>query len=246
MAENPAELGREMLVSSRPGGNLAPMRLLLQTSLWLVIAGLGTAAYAKITMTRGEPLNSGYLVLAALCTYAIGYRFYSKWIATAALALDDRRATPCEVHEDGRDFVKTHPWIVFGHHFAAISGPGPLVGPVLAAQFGYLPGTLWILIGVVLGGAVQDFIILAASIRRNGRSLGQMVRDEIGSLAGTVALVAILAIMIILLAVLGLVVVKTLAESPWGYLPWAPQSPSRSSSGVIFAGGDPDKPSRHR
>ncbi len=192
------------------------MRLLMQTGLWLVIAGLGTAAYAKITLTRGEPLNSGYLVLAALCTYAIGYRFYSKWIATAALALDDRRATPCEVHEDGRDFVKTHPWIVFGHHFAAISGPGPLVGPVLAAQFGYLPGTLWILIGVVLGGAVQDFIILAASIRRNGRSLGQMVRDEIGSLAGTVALVAILAIMVILLAVLGLVVVKTLAESPWG------------------------------
>ncbi|MSU34642.1 MAG: carbon starvation protein A [Pedosphaera sp.] len=192
------------------------MRLFLQTSLWLVIAGLGTAAYGKITLARGEPLNSGYLVLAALCTYAIGYRFYSKWIAVAALALDNRRATPCEVHEDGRDFVKTHPWIVFGHHFAAISGPGPLVGPVLAAQFGYLPGTLWILIGVVLGGAVQDFIILAASIRRNGRSLGQMVRDEIGSLAGTVALIAILAIMIILLAVLGLVVVKTLAESPWG------------------------------
>jgi carbon starvation protein len=151
-----------------------------------------------------------------LCTYAIGYRFYSRWIAAKALMLDDRRATPCERHEDGREFVKTHRWIVFGHHFAAISGPGPLVGPVLAAQFGYLPGTLWILIGVVLGGAAQDFLILAASMRRNGRSLGQMVKDELNPFLGALSLVAILSIMIILLAVLGLVVVKVLAESPWG------------------------------
>ena len=123
-------------------------------------------------MHRGEPLNSAYILIAALCTYAIGYRFYSKWIAARVLALNDRRATPCEVHDDGKDFVKTNKWIVFGHHFAAISGPGPLVGPVLAAQFGYLPGTLWILIGVVLGGAVQDFVILFASMRRDGKSLG--------------------------------------------------------------------------
>jgi carbon starvation protein len=184
--------------------------------LWLAIALLGAFGYATIALQRHEPLNSGFIVVAALCTYAIGYRFYSKWIAARVLALDDRRATPCEVHEDGKDFVKTNKWIVFGHHFAAISGPGPLVGPVLAAQFGYLPGTLWILIGVVLGGAVQDFIILVASMRRDGRSLGQMVKEELSSFAGVIGVVAILSIMIILLAVLALVVVKALAESPWG------------------------------
>ncbi len=192
------------------------MKRALSIIIWLAVVLLGVGAYATIAFQRGEPLNSGYIVVAALCTYAIGYRFYSKWIATKVLVLDDRRATPCEVHEDGKDFVKTNKWIVFGHHFAAISGPGPLVGPVLAAQFGYLPGTLWILIGVVLGGAVQDFIILTSSMRRDGRSLGQMVKDELNSVAGAVGVVAILAIMIILLAVLALVVVKALAESPWG------------------------------
>ncbi len=184
--------------------------------LWLVIALLGAFAYVTLAVKRGEPVNSGYILVAALCTYAIGYRFYSKWIAARVLALNDRRATPCEVHEDGRDFVKTNKWIVFGHHFAAISGPGPLVGPVLAAQFGYLPGTLWILIGVVLGGAVQDFVILFASMRRDGKSLAQMVREELNTAAGVVGVVAILSIMIILLAVLALVVVNALAESPWG------------------------------
>jgi carbon starvation protein len=184
--------------------------------LWLAIALLGAFGYATIALQRNEPLNSGYVVIAALCTYSIGYRFYSKWIAAKVLALDDRRATPCEIHEDGKDYVRTNKWIVFGHHFAAISGPGPLVGPVLAAQFGYLPGTLWILIGVVLGGAVQDFIILTASMRRDGRSLGQMVKEELSSFAGVIGVVAILSIMIILLAVLALVVVKALAESPWG------------------------------
>ncbi len=183
---------------------------------WIFVSGLGAGAYWVLGTRRDEPVSSAYLLVAALCTYAIGYRFYSKWIAARVLMLDDRRATPCEVHEDGREFVKTNRWIVFGHHFAAISGPGPLVGPVLAAQFGYLPGTLWILIGVVLGGAVQDFLILFASMRRNGRSLGQMVKDELNSFAGGLALVAILAIMVILLAVLGLIVVKALAESPWG------------------------------
>jgi carbon starvation protein len=145
----------------------------------LFIALLGAGAYAVIALRRAEPVNSVFLLTAAVCTYVIGYRFYSKWIAARALALNDRRATPCEQFEDGRDFVKTNPWVVFGHHFAAISGPGPLVGPVLAAQFGYLPGTLWILIGVVLGGAVQDMVILAASTRRDGRSLAQMVRDVV-------------------------------------------------------------------
>src|ERR1700757_1788174 len=159
---------------------------------WFLVALLGGWAYATLAFRRGEPLNSAYILIAALCSYAIGYRFYSKWIAAKVLALDDRRATPCEVHEDGKDFVKTNKWIVFRHHFAAISGPGPLVGPVLAAQFGYLPGTLWIIIGVVLGGAVQDFIILFASIRRDGRSLGQMVRDEMNSLAGVIGITAIL------------------------------------------------------
>ena len=183
---------------------------------WLFVAIAGALAYLTIALHRGEPLNSGYILIAAVCTYAIGYRFYSKWIATRVFCLDDRRATPSAIHEDGRDFVKTNPWIVFGHHFAAISGPGPLVGPVLAAQFGYLPGTLWILIGVVLGGAVQDFVILCASMRRNGKSLGQMLKEEINPATGAIGTVAVLAIMIVLLAVLGLVVVNALADSPWG------------------------------
>ncbi len=192
------------------------MKPILRAMTWVGVAGLGAFAYGILAVRRGEPISSAYLLIAAVCTYAIGYRFYSAWLAARVLMLDDRRATPCEIAEDGRDFVATHPWIVFGHHFAAISGPGPLVGPVLAAQFGYLPGALWILIGVVLGGAVQDFVILFASLRRNGRSLGQMVRDEINPAAGSLALVAILAIMIILLAVLAVIVVTALAESPWG------------------------------
>src|SRR2546422_885681 len=188
----------------------------LASLLWLAIALLGAFAYATLAFHRGEPLNSAYILTAALCSYAIGYRFYSKWIAARVLALNDRRATPCEVHDDGKDFVKTNKWIVFGHHFAAISGPGPLVGPVLAAQFGYLPGTLWILIGVVLGGAVQDFTILFCSMRRNGKSFAQMVREELNTAAGAVRVAAILSIMIILLGLLALVVVRALAESPWG------------------------------
>ncbi|MBU6402703.1 MAG: carbon starvation protein A, partial [Verrucomicrobia bacterium] len=192
------------------------MKRLVACTGWLAVALLGAWAYAVLAFHRGEPINSVYLLVAALCSYALGYRFYSKWIAARVLALNDRRATPCLVHDDGRDFVRTNKWIVFGHHFAAISGPGPLVGPVLAAQFGYLPGTLWILIGVVLGGAVQDFVILFCSMRRDGKSLAQMVKEELHTAAGLVAVVAILAIMVILLAVLALVVVKALAESPWG------------------------------
>jgi len=192
------------------------MRKFAGKILWLLVIGLGAWAYATLAVRRGEPINSSYILIAALCSYAIGYRFYSKWIATRVVMLNDQRATPCEVHDDGRDFVKTNKWIVFGHHFAAISGPGPLVGPVLAAQFGYLPGALWILIGVTLGGAVQDFVVLFCSLRRDGKSLGQMVKEELNTTAGTIALVAILAIIIILLSVLSLVVVKALAESPWG------------------------------
>jgi carbon starvation protein len=192
------------------------MRKLVPVLMWLVVAVLGAWSCMVLALHRGEHINSAYILVAALCSYAIGYRFYSKWIAARVLMLDDRRATPCEVHDDGKDFVKTNKWIVFGHHFAAISGPGPLVGPVLAAQFGYLPGTLWILIGVVLGGAVQDMIILFASMRRDGKSLAQMVREELNTAAGAVGVIAILSIMTILLAVLALVVVRALAESPWG------------------------------
>jgi carbon starvation protein len=192
------------------------MKKLVSQVVWIVVALLGAWAYLTLALKRGEPVNSIYILVAAICSYVIGYRFYSKWICAKVLMLNDRRATPCEVHDDGKDFVKTNKWIVFGHHFAAISGPGPLVGPVLAAQFGYLPGTLWILIGVVLGGAVQDMVILFCSMRRNGKSLGQMVREELNTAAGGVAMLAILAIMIILLAVLALVVVKALADSPWG------------------------------
>ncbi len=183
---------------------------------WVLVAALGAWAYLTLALRRDQPVNSACILAAALCTYAIGFRFYSKWIAVRVLMLDNRRATPCEIHDDGRDFVKTNKWVVFGHHFAAISGPGPLVGPVLAAQFGYLPSALWILIGVVLGGAVQDFVILFCSVRRDGRSLGQMVKDELNSGAGFIALLAILSILVILLAVLALVVVNALAESSWG------------------------------
>ena len=208
------------------------MKKVVANFAWIIIALLGAWAYVTLALHRGERINSVFILTAALCTYAIGYRFYSKWIAARVLVLNDRRATPCEVHDDGKDFVKTNKWIVFGHHFAAISGPGPLVGPVLAAQFGYLPGTLWILIGVVLGGAVQDLVILFASMRRNGKSLGQMVKEELNTAAGLIALVAILAIIVILLAVLALVVVKALAESPWGVFTVAATIPI-----AMFMGG---------
>jgi carbon starvation protein len=209
-------LGISYLVQYKKTIQAHGMKKTATNLFWLAIALFGAGAYGVLALSRGEHLNSAYILTAALCTYAIGYRFYSKWVAARVLTLNDRRATPCETHDDGQDFVRTNKWIVFGHHFAAISGPGPLVGPVLAAQFGYLPGTLWILIGVVLGGAVQDFVILFCSMRRNGKSLGQMVREELNPMAGVIGLLAILSIMIILLAVLALVVVKALAESPWG------------------------------
>jgi carbon starvation protein len=220
------------LADSLPVFILPAVKKSVSLLLWLAVALLGASAYFVIATRRGEPVSSAFILIAALCTYAVGYRFYSKWIAARVLALDERRATPCEIHEDGKDFVKTNKWIVFGHHFAAISGPGPLVGPVLAAQFGYLPGTLWILIGVALGGAVQDFVILVASMRRDGRSLGQMVKEELNSGAGVIGTIAILSIMIILLAVLALVVVNALAESPWGVFTVAATIPI-----ALFMGG---------
>src|SRR5205807_24696 len=172
---------------------------------WILVAALGARALGSIALHRGEPLNATWFVIAAVCCYLVAFRLYSAFVAAKVLALDDTRATPCERHDDGRDFVPTNKWVLFGHHFAAIAGPGPLVGPTLAAQFGYLPGTLWILVGAVLGGCVQDMTILLLSTRRDGRSLGQMARDELGPLGGFAALTGTLAIMIILIAVLGLV-----------------------------------------
>ncbi|RJQ48401.1 MAG: carbon starvation protein A [Gammaproteobacteria bacterium] len=188
---------------------------LLPLILWISIAVLGAAAMGGIALSRGESINAIWFIVAAVCVYAIGYRFYSAWIAARALTLDETRATPAERINDGRDFVPTNRWIVFGHHFAAIAGPGPLIGPTLAAQFGYLPGTLWILIGAVLGGCVQDMVTLFFSTRRNGRSLGQMARDELGPIGGAAALIGTLMIMVILIAVLGLVVVNAMKHSPW-------------------------------
>ncbi|MEZ5400552.1 MAG: carbon starvation CstA family protein [Bryobacteraceae bacterium] len=184
--------------------------------LWGGLAVLGAYALAGIAMDRGEPVNSMWLVIASVSFYLIGFRFYAKFIAARVMALNDERATPAERLRDGHDFEPTNKWIVFGHHFAAIAGPGPLVGPTLAAQFGYLPGTLWIIVGAVLGGCVQDFVILFCSMRRDGKSLGQMAREEIGRVGGFTALVTVLLIMIILLAVVALVVVNALKGSPWG------------------------------
>jgi carbon starvation protein len=190
--------------------------VVLKRLFWFAIATAAAFGLGTIALARGEPLNAFWLIAAAACVYLLGYRFYSRFIAFRVLELDDRRATPAERLEDGRDFVPTHKWVVFGHHFAAIAGAGPLVGPILAAQFGYLPGTIWIVIGGVLGGTVQDFVTLFCSLRRDGKSLGQMAKDEISSVGGYTALFAVLGIMIILLAASALVVVNALKSSPWG------------------------------
>jgi carbon starvation protein len=184
--------------------------------LWIGASLLGLVSICVLALSRGEQISALWIILAGLCATAISYRFYSKWLATKVLVLNDERATPAIVRNDGKDFVPTNRWMVFGHHFAAIAGPGPLVGPVLAAQFGFLPGTLWILIGATLGGGVHDMIILFSSVRRGGKTLGQMVKEEIGRGVGALALISVLAIMTILLAVLALVVVQALARSPWG------------------------------
>jgi carbon starvation protein len=184
--------------------------------LWTVVALVGALALATIALHRGEQINALWLVAAAICTYALGYRFYSGFIAAKVLALDPQRATPAERLENGRDFLPTNKWVVFGHHFAAIAGPGPLVGPVLAAQFGYLPGTLWILVGAVFGGCVQDFVILLFSVRRDGKSLTEIAKEEVGRVGGVVAYASVISILVILLAVCALIVVNALKQSPWG------------------------------
>src|SRR5206468_3753933 len=190
----------------------APVRALA----WLAVALAGAYALGVLAIVRGETVKAVWFVVAAVAVYALAYRFYGAFLAARLFALDPRRQTPAERINDGRDFVPTNRWMVFGHHFAAIAGPGPLIGPTLAAQFRYLPGTLWILAGVVLGGAVQDFCILCGSLRRDGRSLGQMAKDEIGPLGGFAALLGVFFIMVILIAVLALVVVNALRQSPWG------------------------------
>ncbi|HVX35528.1 MAG TPA: carbon starvation CstA family protein, partial [Hyphomicrobium sp.] len=182
---------------------------------WTGVAILGAISLGIVALSRGETINAVWLVLAAICSYLIAYRFYALFIAERVLRLDPNRPTPAQRFNDGLDYCPTDRTVLFGHHFAAIAGAGPLVGPVLAAQMGYLPGTLWLIVGVVFAGAVQDFIVLWASTRRDGRSMGDMIRAELGELAGTVAMIGVLLIMVILLAVLALVVVKALKQSPW-------------------------------
>src|SRR6516165_3794578 len=181
----------------------------------VLLAVVAAFAIGGIAFHRHEPINALWIITAAVCVYLLGYRFYAAWIATRVLMVDASRATPAERLNNGRDFVPTHRAIVFGHHFAAIAGPGPLVGPTLAAQFGYLPGTLWLIAGAAFAGCVQDFVILFCSIRRDGKTLGEMARDELGPLGGFIAQLAVLAIMIILLGVVALVVVNALKSSPW-------------------------------
>jgi carbon starvation protein len=188
----------------------------MKNLIWFGVVVLGAIALGIVALSRGETINAAWMVVAAVCTYLIAYRYYALFISERVLRIDPLRSTPAIRRDDGLDYVPTNRYVLFGHHFAAIAGAGPLVGPVLAAQMGYLPGTIWILAGVVFAGAVQDLTVLFLSVRRDGRSLGDMVRSEMGSVAGGIALIGVLLIMIILLAVLALVVVKALAGSPWG------------------------------
>jgi len=220
-----------MITTPRQGGTF------FTRLLWTGISLLLLVTLAVISFNRGEPVNALWIVVAGVCTFAIAYRFHAAWLLANVLTLDDTRKTAATRHDDGKDFVPTNRWVVFGHHFAAIAGPGPLVGPVLAAQFGYLPGTLWILIGATLGGAVHDCIILFCSSRRRGKSLGQMISEEVGPFAGVVTLVGVVSIMVIILAVLGLVVVKALAESPWGLFTILASMPIALCMGVAMRSG---------
>ncbi len=204
---------------------------------WLLLCLSGAVCLGVVGFLRREPVNALWIVVASVCVFALAYRFHAAWLTSKVLALDSERATPAMVKNDGKDFVPTNRWVVFGHHFAAIAGPGPLVGPVLAAQFGYLPGTLWILVGATLGGAVHDCIVLFCSTRRGGRSIGQMMRDEVGTFAGFTTLISVVAIMIILLAVLALVVVKALAESPWGLFTILSSMPIAMAMGLAIRRG---------
>src|SRR5512147_1114251 len=192
------------------------MRPFLSRLVWLLVGALGATGFAVLALSRGESVSAAWILVAGVASYFIGYRFYARFMALRVFALDARRATPAERLNNGRDFVPTNKWVLYGHHFAAIAGAGPLIGPMLAAQFGYLPGTLWLIAGVVLCGAVQDFTILFASLRRDGKSLGQMAKEEINAVAGVTGMLAVLFIMVILLAVLALIVVNALRDSPWG------------------------------
>ncbi len=213
------------------------MPLIARVMIWVSVSLLGVVAVSVAALQRGEPVNALWLVIAGVCTFAVAYRFYSAWLMAKVLTIDDNRAPAAVTCDDGKDFVPTPKWVVFGHHFAAIAGPGPLVGPVLAAQFGYLPGTLWILVGATLGGGVHDAVILFASMRRDGKSLGQMLKEELNPVIGLIAMISLLAIMTILLAVLGLVVVKALAESPWGLFTIAATIPLAFIMGVMIKSG---------
>ena len=217
------------------------MRFLARILIWLAVALGGAASLAVIAVRRGEPISAIWIITAALCSYAVGYRFYSRFVAVKLLAIDPRRATPAERLENGRDFVPTNKWVVFGHHFAAIAGPGPLVGPVLAAQFGYLPGTLWIIVGAVFGGCVQDFVTLLFSVRRDGRSLTDMAREEVGRIGGLVAFVAVVSILVILLGAVALIVVNALKASPWGAFTIAMTIPIALFMGVYLRHWRPGK-----
>jgi carbon starvation protein len=205
-----------MTITATDRGAAETRSKVLSLVVWTGVAVLGASAFGVLALARGETISAAWLVVAAVCSYLVAYRFYSRFIAGTVFGVDVRRATPAERLNNGRDYHPTSRWILFGHHFSAISGAGPLVGPTLAAQFGFLPGTIWLIAGVVLGGAVQDLLILCASMRRDGKSLGQIAKEEVNPVAGMAAMVAIFAIMIILLAVLGLVVVNALRDSPWG------------------------------
>jgi len=210
------------------------MKKLTSVVIWVGVAIVGAFSFGALALGRGEAVGAVWLVTAALCCYFIAYRFYSKFIAHTVLQVDDSRPTPAVRHNDGMDYVPTNKWVLYGHHFAAIAGAGPLVGPVLAAQMGFLPGTLWILAGVVVAGAVQDFIVLFASVRRDGKSLGEMIKMELGPVPGSLALVGVLAIMIIILAVLSLIVVKALTGSPWGLFTIAATIPIALVMGIYM------------
>ncbi|MBM7693698.1 carbon starvation protein [Peribacillus deserti] len=210
------------------------MKAVKSIVIWGIISALGAVGFGVLALNRGESINAIWLLVAAVSTYAVAYRFYSRYIANKVFELDDNRKTPSELHNDGKDYVPTNKWVLFGHHFAAIAGAGPLVGPILAAQMGYLPGTIWIVAGVVLAGAVQDFVILFGSMRRKGKSLGEMIKEEIGPVTGFISMIGILGIMIILLAVLALVVVKALIGSPWGMFTIAATIPIAIFMGIYM------------
>jgi len=217
------------------------MNKMMSRLVWVGVALLGAAGFGVLALSRGETISAAWLIVAGVCTYLVGYRYYSRYLANTVFGLDNRRATPAERLENGRDFVPTSKWVAAGQHFSAISGAGPLVGPTLAVQFGYLPGTIWLIAGVVLGGAVQDMIILCASVRRDGKSLGQMAKEEVNPVAGMAAMIAVFAIMIILLAVLALVVVNALRDSPWGLFTIAATIPIALLMGVWMNNFRPGK-----